>query len=145
MFNHIKFLEILEQQIEIKKPSLKFMLVGDLSTKLNTLFCNLRGTENYKGKRLTEQGRILCSSIFENYQVNYSKDHRITNSDLIWLDNNTKMPYWLSPDELVLYEKQLGVLMCLNDGDITQMINQQVNFDKQNNISNWRESVGKYK
>lgn len=99
--------------------------LGQTDAKIaRMLFQNYRLSGD-RGLRLTNQGYAIIQHFFDFIEVKreVSKDTKgqSTNVELLYLDNNCKMPYFYSADRVALFDLALGLKIKLVEGDIASL------------------------
>jgi hypothetical protein len=88
-----------------------------------------------KGQKLTFLGLKLLSLLFRPYEISVPDDYVVKSRDLLFMDRRAKLPYFLGKEEpadpkkpdpnaktrLVVFEADLGVMLKLNDGSISDL------------------------
>ena len=84
---------------------------------------------NNRSLRLTHRGLGIFSNVFESHIVNLPEDYQLRSRDLITLDRECSLPYYLYANDgsskrypgkafLVLFERELALILKLCDGDL---------------------------
>ncbi len=88
---------------------------------IHLLFLNFRGQEETaKGLRLTYLGLELMQKCFEHFEIKRN-DIFPTYRELIYLDTTSKLPYFISKNKIVVFEKDLAVYLMMTDGILTNL------------------------
>lgn len=100
-------------------------LVDGLTTQevCYLIFHSYRGNEeSARGLRLSEVGLQLLKTFFKCYHVQMPAGYAIKLPHLLYLDRVSKMPYWLSDKDVVLFDTELGVMLKMSDGSLDGLI-----------------------
>lgn len=81
--------------------------------------------------QLTYRGLCILNGVFESHKINLPDDYELRSKDLITLDRECLLPYYVSvkvrrpgiskpsePPFIILFERELAMLLKLSDGDL---------------------------
>lgn len=127
---HANVLRMLRECVEKDDPhDFKKYLVEPDEKVLHKLFHSYRGKDDRpKGLRLSALGFRILSSYVKSYEIKMPEGYRLGSRDLLYMDARAKMPYYIGRGEdedggtiLVVFEAQLGIMLKLADGMISNL------------------------
>lgn len=80
-----------------------------------------RNYRSDRGLRLTNFGLQMMKTCYRSYDVDLIGEKR-TSPELLYLDRNATLPYYLQGDHLILFESDLGIKIKMADGSIGRLI-----------------------
>lgn len=87
------------------------------------MFSNYRGlNDEAKGLRLTGFGLTLMSQCFESYRTHIRQQSRVGPKELLYLDRHLRLPYYITPQEITVFDHDLGVVLALVEGDVSAVM-----------------------
>lgn len=116
---HTKVLETLRALTA--DDSLNFPLIASLDDNqtLRFIFTNYR---DEKGVRLTGHGVTILKSVFRSYSFPLPPDFRLSPAMVVWLDRQSPMPYFLSNDNITVFDATLAVRLKLANADLSLLV-----------------------
>ncbi len=130
MTPHGQILKLLRDSVAKDPREFQKYLVGIEDEKvLHKIFHSYRGKDAPpKGMRLSSLGYRMLGTYVKSYEINMPEGYRLGSRDLLYLDARAKMPYYIGRGEdedgstiLVVFEAQLGILLKLADGMISNL------------------------
>lgn len=126
VLNLIKEKIITENKIStIKYPDLVDYIQSDKVDKeteffiLKLLFQNIRkNKDDYSGIMLSNKGNTIMGDLFESISYKFKEKQIIKPRHLIFLSNNSKMPYFYDSKKITLYDIELGLMFKLHGNSI---------------------------
>ena len=74
------------------------------------------------GLGLTEQGfESLQKADIKSHRVTFDKPMFLTNSLLIWIDNNIDCPFYLTHKEIYLFGERMAIQLILFSGNLQKL------------------------
>lgn len=104
----------------IKRPKLKDLSVDVVAA---TLFVAYRPQARQRVKRLTHFGLIVMLPEFDHVDIKLHQIYNIRGREMLYLDKNSSMPYYVSHRRMVFFDTNLGFMVRLVDGKISDLIN----------------------
>lgn len=108
---HVRILDTM-RQIHRERPH---PLAGELAESNDVLtrryFKNYRAGDplNPRGLRLRNEGLIIMKCFFKSWDLPMAKDYRINSRHLLYFDRVCTMPWFLTSDQLTLFEPELAM------------------------------------
>jgi hypothetical protein len=119
--------ELLKQIInaEQETPSGSPIFARDAESLKRLLFLNFRKSSiKEQGLRLTHIGLSTFSAFFESYTVplpSHFQNEHFKSKDLLILDRTCKLPYYVDKTKAVFFERDLAILLKLNDFNLDNL------------------------
>lgn len=89
---------------------------------MTLMFTSVRGKGSAaRGMRLTSYGLDIMGESFKCVEIKLRDGKNLHAADLVYLDRNARLPYFVSGDKIVVFETFLGMKLRLWDGDIAQL------------------------
>lgn len=99
------------------------LLSLDDSQLIRNMFVNYRITsDSTRGLRIHGEAELLLSYYFSSYKIELPQPYVEKPSHTIFLDRVTTMPWYLTSQEIVLYERELALRLKMV-GDIETLMN----------------------
>lgn len=84
---------------------------------VSKFFSNVHGRAGEKkGLRLTKLGVEVMQRYFTSYEAPVPADESVLSKAMMYLHERARMPYYVSNDRFVLFERDLGIKLKLADG-----------------------------
>lgn len=83
------------------------------------MFANYRSS---KGLRLTNFGLQLMRQYFQGYRTLIPDDEHVRPMHLIFLDQHARLPYFCNANEIVVFDRLLGIKLQLIEGRLSTLV-----------------------
>jgi hypothetical protein len=119
---------LLEELLNAEKenPTGAILFSNEADSLKRALFLNFRKSNiKEQGLRLTYLGHMVFSAYFESYEIalpQHFQNNQFKSRDLLILERTCKLPYYIDKTKAVFFEKELAVLLKLNDFDLDILV-----------------------
>jgi len=90
--------------------------------KLRQIFWSNPRLKKNGGLGLTEKGfESFCNAEIKHHRVAFEEPMFLTNSLLLWIDNNVDCPFYLTHKEIYLFGEKMAIQLILFSGNIQKL------------------------